>query len=139
MLADPDIRLVTITGLGGIGKTRLALDLAWRHTEGQFRDGVIFVQLAGLESADHIIQSIAQALHLPLTATDENTIRQQLLDYLKPKQMLLVLDNCEHLLDGMAIVADILRASTQVSDSGYLSSKTTPAIRISFPTPGATL
>ena len=114
LLADPEVRLVTITGLGGIGKTRLALDIAWRHTEGQFRDGVAFVQLAAVESAVFLIPAIAQALHLPLGASDENQARQQLLDYLKPKQMLLVLDNCEHLLEGIAIAADILTAAPQV-------------------------
>ena len=64
MLADPDVRLVTITGLGGMGKTRLALDAAWHHTKGQFRDGVTFVQLRALESAERLIPAIAQALHL---------------------------------------------------------------------------
>ncbi|MFN2293019.1 MAG: ATP-binding protein [Candidatus Promineifilaceae bacterium] len=114
LLADPGVRLVTITGLGGMGKTRLALDIAWRHTGGQYQDGVTFVQLAGLESAEFLVQAIAQALHLPLSAGDKNSATSQLLDYLKPKTALLVLDNCEHLLDGMVIANDILEAAPQV-------------------------
>ncbi len=113
-LADPDVRLVTITGLGGMGKTRLALDLAWQHVGGQFRDGVTFVPLRALESARRLVSAVAQALYLPLTAVDENAARKQLLDYLKPKQILLVLDNCEHLLPDLGIVSDILQAAPQI-------------------------
>jgi predicted ATPase/DNA-binding SARP family transcriptional activator len=113
-LADPNVRLVTITGLGGMGKTRLALAAARRHTAGQFRDGVTFVPLAALDSAEQIVPAIAQAYHLPLSAEDRRSARQQLLDFLKTKQTLLVLDNCEHLLDDMTIVAEMLQTAAQL-------------------------
>ncbi len=114
LLADPDVRLVTITGLGGMGKTRLALDAAWQHTKGQFKDGVTFVQLAAVNTADLLIPAIAQALHLPLRAAGDKASRIELLDYLEPKQLFLVLDNCEHLLEGLTLAAEILEAAPQV-------------------------
>ena len=114
LLVNPNVRLVTITGLGGIGKTRLALDAAWRHTKGQFQDGVTFVQLAALESAERLIPTISQGLHLPLIAEDENEALGQLLAFLSTKQALLVFDNCERVLEEMAIAADILQAAPGV-------------------------
>jgi predicted ATPase len=114
LLANPNVRLVTITGLGGIGKTRLALEIAWQQTKGQFSDGVTFVQMAELLSTELMVPAIAQALHLPLSDSNKKLARQQLLDYLKAKNAMLVLDNCEHLLDGMAIVAEIISAAPQV-------------------------
>ncbi|MDX1416589.1 MAG: AAA family ATPase [Candidatus Promineifilaceae bacterium] len=113
-LADPGRRLVTIIGLGGMGKTRLALDLAWRQTAGQYRDGVTFVPLRTLESARRLIPTIAYALHLTLEAADMNTAREMLLDYLQPKQLFLVFDNCEHLLPELQIISDILRTAPQI-------------------------
>ena len=113
-LASPDVRLVTITGLGGMGKTRLALDLAWLHTQGQFGDGVTFISLKALESARRLVPAVAQALHLPLKAADEIMARNELLEYLQNKQMLLIFDNCEHLLPELGIIADILQAAPQI-------------------------
>jgi predicted ATPase len=136
MLADPDVRLVTITGLGGTGKTRLALDIAWRHTQGQFSDGVTFVQLAALDSADLLVPAIARALHLPLQAADEEAAREELLDFLKPKQLLLVLDNCEHLLDGMTLVADILMAAPRVQILATSRERLRLRAEYVFPLPG---
>jgi hypothetical protein len=115
LLADPGVRLVTITGLGGMGKTRLALDAAWQHTQGQFKDGVTFVELAAVNTADLLIPAIADALHLPLRAAGVEAARKELFDYLKAKQLLLVLDNCEHLLEGMTLAAEILEAAPQVN------------------------
>lgn len=136
LLADPGVRLVTLTGLGGTGKTRLALDVAWRHTDGQFRDGVTFVQLAALETANLLVPAIAQALHLPLKAAEEKAVHNELIEYLKSKQLLLVLDNCEHLLDGMPLVADILEAVPMVQILATSRERLCLRAEYVFPLPG---
>ncbi len=137
LINDPAIRLVTILGPGGMGKTRLALACAERHVaqstnpEGtsvsQFPNGVYFVPLARLSSADHIVPAIAEALGFRLeqrqgqASGNENGARtRQLLDYLRRKRMLLILDNFEHLLGdtdaktGADLVADIVQTAPRV-------------------------
>jgi predicted ATPase/DNA-binding CsgD family transcriptional regulator len=104
-------RLLTLTGPGGIGKTRLALKTAAEVAE-DFEGGSFFVPLAPLHSIDDIIQTIAEELKCPL-ATNEAP-RRQLLRYLRPKQILLVMDNYEHLLEGAGIVSEILQAAPAV-------------------------
>lgn len=106
-----ETRLLTLTGPGGIGKTRLALKAAGEAV-GDFADGVFFVSLAPIRLVGHITQTIAEALKFPL-ATHE-TPRHQLLRYLKKKQLLLVMDNFEHLLNGAGIVSEILQAAPAV-------------------------
>ncbi len=107
-----ETRQLTLVGPGGMGKTRLALKVAQQTTAG-FPDGRYFVALAPIQSADHLLQTIAEALRFPL-ATDEDP-RRQLLRYLKNKRLLLVLDNFEHLLDGAPFVGDILSAAPEVA------------------------
>ena len=110
MLADTQIRLITITGLGGIGKTRLALAAAERQAaDSDFRDGVYFVPLAGLNEVERIGSVIAEALKLTLELGED-----QLVAYLQDRQILLVLDNFEQLLDGRDLVLRILQAAPQV-------------------------
>jgi predicted ATPase/class 3 adenylate cyclase len=101
--------LLTLTGSGGCGKTRLALQVAAELLE-EYADGVWLVELAALADPALLPQTVAAALGLreepnrPLTAT--------LVDYLRPKSLLLVLDNCEHLLTACAQLADtLLRAA----------------------------
>ncbi|MCL4263126.1 MAG: protein kinase [Anaerolineae bacterium] len=104
-------RLVTIAGPGGIGKTRLALAAAQSVLDA-FPDGVFFVPLAPLTTAAHILTTLIENLHLQPINTKEP--KDQLLAYLRQKQMLLVLDNFEHLLDGADLVADILQTAPDV-------------------------
>ena len=104
-------RLLTLTGPGGIGKTRLALRTAAEIAD-EFEHGCFFVALAPLRSVEHLIQTIAEGLKFPL-ATHEDPQRQ-LHRYLRRKQLLLVMDNFEHLLEGAVIVSEILQAAPAV-------------------------
>ena len=105
-------RLLTLTGPGGVGKTRLALKVA-TEVVNAFKDGCFFVSLAPIRSVEQIVQSIAEVLRIPLT-TDEEP-QHQLLRYLRRKQLLLVMDNYEHLLAGVSLVSQILQAAPFVT------------------------
>lgn len=99
-------RLVTLAGPGGVGKTRLAVELADRSRKA-FRDGVWVAELASLEDESGLASTIASALAVPDQSNRSAT--DQLVNYLRPRQALLVVDNCEHLLDGAAkLVAELL-------------------------------
>ena len=111
LIIDPDARLVTILGAGGMGKTRLALAAAEAHRD-RYADGVHFVSLAPLQDSGAIVPTIAQAVNFSFY--EGGTAQEQLQNYLRRKQMLLVMDNCEHLLDGIVIVTDILQHATGV-------------------------
>ncbi len=111
LLDDPDCRLVTILGPGGIGKTRLALQAAMARTDA-FMEGVFFVPLAGIGAADFLASAIAAALQCPLAGPQDP--QAQLLDYLRGKEMLLVLDSFEHQLEGVALLVEILQNAPEV-------------------------
>lgn len=111
LMADPARRLVTVTGPGGIGKTRLALEFAAQQVE-RFAGGVLFVPLAAASAEDGVIAAVADALAFTFSPFGDR--RQQLLTYLggpNLKHMLLLLDNFEHLLDAAPLVSDMLRAA----------------------------
>lgn len=111
-LADAACRLLTITGPGGIGKTRLAIQAAASRIE-QFRDGVFFVPLAPVMTVDFLVYTIANALNFSFYGWEEEPLAQ-LLSYLRDKEMLLVMDNFEHLLAGVGIVTQILESAPAV-------------------------
>jgi predicted ATPase/DNA-binding SARP family transcriptional activator len=111
MLAHPDCRALTILGPGGMGKTRLALQVAETLAD-RFLDGVYFVPLAALESAHQLVTGLADALGFSFQRTGDP--QAQLLDYLRGKEMLLVLDNFEHLQEGAGLVAEVLKTAPEV-------------------------
>jgi predicted ATPase/DNA-binding SARP family transcriptional activator len=111
LLADPTCRLLTLVGPGGSGKTRLALEAAARGADG-FLHGVCFVSLAAAGSLDTVPSTIAEALDLPLTGKADP--REQLRTYLRDKELLLVLDNLEHLPGAPALVGALLDACPEV-------------------------
>jgi predicted ATPase/transcriptional regulator with XRE-family HTH domain len=105
LLADPLCRLLTLIGPGGIGKTRLAVEAA-AQAQTQFADGVWFVPLAPVAAPAAVIPALAEALELSLAGQLEP--RLQLLSHLAGQQALLVVDNLEHLLAGVSLLAEIL-------------------------------
>ena len=96
-------RLLTLTGAGGCGKTRLSLQVAAESLE-QYPDGAWLVELAPLSDPGLVPQTVATVLGLK--EEPGKPVRQTLVEYLKDKRLLLLLDNCEHLLDGCAKLAD---------------------------------
>jgi predicted ATPase len=103
--------LLTLTGPGGIGKTRLALRTAAEMAD-EFEHGCFFVSLAPLRSFERLIQTIAEGVKFPLAKHEDP--QHQLLRYLRNRQLLLLMDNFEHLLDGVSIVSKILQAAPGV-------------------------
>ncbi|GAA3434902.1 ATP-binding protein [Kutzneria kofuensis] len=105
-------RLLTLSGPGGVGKTRLALRMAAK-VGSAFRDGVWLVELATLEEPDLLVQAVAMTLGI--RDWSSRPTREVLLDYLTDKQILLVLDNCEHLIDACAnFVQAVLRVAPEL-------------------------
>jgi predicted ATPase/DNA-binding SARP family transcriptional activator len=105
LLGDPACRLITLVGPGGSGKTRLAVRAA---TESEhFRDGIYFVPLVGVAASELLVYAMADALGLALHGGESP--QAQIMDMLCDKELLLLLDNFEHLLTGAEWVAEILR------------------------------
>jgi len=103
-----DVRLVTLTGPGGVGKTRLSLDVA-RVLEPDFEHAAWFVSLAGTAQPAHMAATVAQAL--AITPVGGEAPGDAVRRYLADKEALLVLDNFEHLLSAAPMVTDLLGAS----------------------------
>jgi len=101
--------LITISATGGAGKTRLAIEMAYRLRD-NFRDGVCFVDLSEITHADHVLPTIAKALGLP---DDPNPLAQTTI-YLQNREMLLICDNFEHVIDASSVIAHWLNHAPQV-------------------------
>ena len=101
-------RLLTLTGMGGAGKTRLALEAA-RELVGAYPEGVWLVELAPLSEGVLVPQAVAQALGVP--EQPGLSVTQTLSNHLRSRRALLVLDNCEHLVEAAALLADVLLRS----------------------------
>ncbi|MDJ0753850.1 MAG: BTAD domain-containing putative transcriptional regulator [Ardenticatenaceae bacterium] len=98
ILADPVVQLITIIGVGGVGKTRLAVQAA-RHQKESFKDGIFFVPLESLSSPNQIATTVANILGLNLSNFDQQEpVEDRLLKYLEYQEVLLIFDNFEHLL-----------------------------------------
>ncbi len=105
LLDDPSCRLLTLLGPGGIGKTRLALQAATEKI-GKFSNGVYFVSLAPLSTTDFLVSTIANSFEFSFRGREDPKV--QLLNFLREKEMLLVMDNFEHLLEAAGLLAEIL-------------------------------
>ncbi|HVJ54570.1 MAG TPA: winged helix-turn-helix domain-containing protein [Aliidongia sp.] len=100
-------RLVTVAGPGGIGKTRIALELV-HGVGGRYRDGAVFVDLSVLEDPSLVSTLVATALRIELKG--DRPQPEQLARRLKERELLIVLDNCEHLLGAVAPLAELILA-----------------------------
>jgi predicted ATPase/DNA-binding SARP family transcriptional activator len=104
-LSRRTVRLVTLAGPGGVGKTRLAIEVAHRMA-GVFAQDICFVELTGITDESSVDDAVAAALHLPANTGRSST--GAILDFLRDKTMLLVLDNCEHLVKACARLVQTL-------------------------------
>jgi predicted ATPase/DNA-binding SARP family transcriptional activator/DNA-binding CsgD family transcriptional regulator len=111
-LADPACRLLTLIGPGGVGKTRLALEAANRG-QAAFADGCAFVPLQPVSAASFLVSAIAEALQIPLQS--QHNPLAQLCNILRDKQLLLVLDNLEQLLDGVDCIGVLLAQAPRLT------------------------
>ena len=112
LLNNRKVRLITILAPGGMGKTRLALEVAQKVLS-NYPDGAFFVPLAPLTAYTQVLTTIVDVLNLHFS-TDEEPI-EQLKNYLRDRQILLIMDNFEHLLDAIPIINDILVTAPELN------------------------
>jgi predicted ATPase/DNA-binding SARP family transcriptional activator len=114
LLKDPFCRLITLVGPGGCGKTRLALQAAGKARR-SFADGEYFVPLEACHATNYLISAIAKVLQFSIDgyASDFDP-KTQLLDFLRNRSTLLVMDSFEHLVDGAGLLTEILEAAPKV-------------------------
>jgi predicted ATPase len=131
-LGDPACRLLTLTGPGGIGKTRLCIEAA-RHladNSDRFNDGIFYLSLGQIERGSLLVSSLVQALKISIRTNID--MRQNLLNYLRNKQILLVLDNFEHLLgqsegeSSPAAISLLVETLTEFSGVSYFVTSRQP-------------
>lgn len=122
LLMQPDTRLITILGPGGMGKTRLSLEFGLKLIDDYdtssnnrllFPNGLYFVTLASLDKPENIVNAIAETVQY-VFQHDQRDPETQLLDYLGGKQLLLILDNFEHVLPGADLLTRLLQTAPNV-------------------------
>jgi len=111
ILESKECRLLTLVGTGGVGKTRLAVEIA-RQMSGSFPDGTTVVLLAPVNRSDDILPAILEALQVGIRVGIDPA--GQLINYLRDRSLLLVLDSFEHLMDSAGLLADILANTGKV-------------------------
>jgi predicted ATPase/class 3 adenylate cyclase len=139
-----EVRLVTLTGVGGVGKTRLALQVAGEALPG-FRDGAWWCELAPVRDRAGVADAVAGVFSV--TARVGQTVQEALVEFLRHKQLLLVLDNCEHVLESAAHLVNTLERScarlvvlaTSRGSLGVDGERLVPVASLAVPPVGAAL
>jgi predicted ATPase len=106
-LSQNDCHLLTLHGMGGIGKSRTSIEVAYQHLQQTlFPDGVYFIALDGIRSGSQIPLTISENLYMDMLGNDDVLV--QVKNYISEKHMLLILDNFEHLIDAATLPSDLL-------------------------------
>jgi predicted ATPase/class 3 adenylate cyclase len=126
-------KLLTLMGTGGTGKTRLALEIGARVIN-EFRDGVWLVELAPITDPDRVVEAVASAVGA--REEPERPLRETLVNFLKGKNVLIIFDNCEHLLNAAAgLAAELLRNGPQLKIIAATRHSLGIAGEMTFPVP----
>lgn len=107
LLAQPNVRLVTLAGVGGVGKTRLARAVA-REMSGEFLNGAVFIELAAITNPELVVSTIAQ--QFGITEAGGKPLLENLEDRLRDKKILIVLDNFEQVIEATPVITKLIAA-----------------------------